>query len=176
MSKPLLIAMMGLPRSGKSTLVANLYYRLGAPIVRRDAIRLALHGQRYQAEAEPMVKAMSLYMIKSLFLAGHPIVICDETNYSKAAREALWSPDWTTAFYEVPTPAEVCKERAIATGQEDLIKVIDDMVARYEPLDGYDPRYIPPNEDEHDSLGNILYDSAHWTTDPNTNEPILNKL
>jgi tRNA uridine 5-carbamoylmethylation protein Kti12 len=134
MSKPLLIAMMGLPRSGKSTIVAGLSKDLGAPIVRRDAIRLALHGHRFQSEAEPMVKAMSLYMIKSLFLSGHEVVICDETNYSRAARNALQSPEWETRFYEVHTSPEVCKERADLTGQSDLKSVIDEMYARYEPL------------------------------------------
>src|SRR5688572_15719048 len=75
--KPQLIAMMGLPRSGKSTIVKRLMTELGAPVVRRDAIRLALHGERFISESEPMVKAMSVYMIRSLFIAGHPTVICD---------------------------------------------------------------------------------------------------
>lgn len=132
--KPQLIAMMGLPRSGKSTIVKRLMKELGAPVVRRDAIRLALHGQRWQKEAEPMVKALSVYMIKSLFLSGHDVVICDETNYSRAARDAVKSSDWDTVFYEIKTSPEVCKERAVLTNQPDLMKVIDEMYARYEPL------------------------------------------
>jgi predicted kinase len=134
MTKPLLIAMQGLPRSGKSTIAEALAKELGAPIVRRDAIRLALHGDRFKSEAEPMVKAMSLYMIRALFLAGHSTVICDETNYSKAARESIKSPDWETRFYVVPTPASTCMERAILTNQPDLVQVIEDMQARYEPI------------------------------------------
>ena len=136
-NKPLLIAFMGLPRSGKSTIAAQLSKELGAPIVRRDAIRLALHGQRFKTEAEPMVKAMSLYMIRSLFLAGHMVVICDETNYSRAARDSIHADYWDTQFYPVTTSPEVCKARAIATGQPDLVPVIDRMWARYEPLDPY---------------------------------------
>jgi tRNA uridine 5-carbamoylmethylation protein Kti12 len=134
MNKPLLIAMMGLPRSGKSTIVAKLSKVLAAPIVRRDAIRLALHGERFLSEAEPMVKAMSVYMIRSLFIAGHEIVICDETNYSRAARDAVKDQDWNTVFYEVGTPSDVCKARAIATNQPDLVGVIEEMASRYEPL------------------------------------------
>lgn len=141
MAKPRLIAMMGLPRSGKSTIVAELREELGAPIVRRDAIRLALHGQRFKSEAEPMVKVMSLYMIRSLFLAGHDTVICDETNYSRAARDAVKSSDWDTEFYEVTTGPVECERRAIATGQDDLIPVIWDMAARYQPL-GKDEKVI----------------------------------
>lgn len=141
MSKPTLIAMMGLPRSGKSTIVSTLSKDLGAPIVRRDAIRLALHGMRFKAQAEPMVKSMSLYMIRSLFIAGHNIVICDETNYSKAARNSLKDPLWTTLWYPVLTDKEVCKERAIATDQPDLIPIIEEMAARYEPLEATDKKY-----------------------------------
>ncbi len=136
MSSPTLIAMMGLPRSGKSTITAKLSKHLGAPIVRRDAIRLALHGQRWEANAEPMVKAMSLYMIRALFEAGHEVVICDETNYSRAARTSLTDPAgrWQVKYYPVLTSPDVCKERAVATGQSDLIPVIDEMFARYEAL------------------------------------------
>lgn len=133
--KPQLLAMMGLPRSGKSTIVEKLSLELGAPIVRRDAIRLALHGQRFISNAEPMVKATSIIMMRSLFLAGHNIVICDETNYSKAARNSLKAEGWDIRWYPVMTSPEVCKERAVATGQPDLIPVIDEMFARYEPLE-----------------------------------------
>lgn len=143
MSKPLLIAMMGLPRSGKSTIVAKLSKHLGAPIVRRDAIRLALHGQRFASDAEPMVKAMSLYMIKSLFLSGHDTVICDETNYSRAARDYIKSTSWLTWFYPVLTKPETCIERAILTEQPDLIPIIEEMFARYEPLDKDELIYYP---------------------------------
>jgi len=142
-SKPLLIAMVGLPRSGKSTIVAKLSKELGAPIVRRDAIRLVLHGQRYASEAEPMVKAMSLYMIKALFEAGHDTVICDETNYSWAARNALKDPKWETQYYVVETSPDTCKQRAIQTGQEDLIPIIDEMYNRYEGLEPDEKRYDP---------------------------------
>lgn len=130
----LLIAMVGYPRSGKSTIVKKLATVLGCPIVRRDAIRLALHGERFIVEAEPMVKAMSVYMIRSLFLAGHDTVICDETNFSRAARDAVKSPDWDTEFYHVKTSAAVCKERAITTGQPDLVQVIEEMSRRWDPF------------------------------------------
>lgn len=140
MSK-LLIAMVGLPRSGKSTIVRELMKKHSAPVVRRDDIRLALHGKRYEKLAEPFVKAISDVMIRSLFLSGHEVVICDETNYSRAARDFHKSKDWKTVFYEVGTDPTVCKERAIKTGQADLIPVIDDMWKRREPLGEDEERY-----------------------------------
>lgn len=140
---PLLIAMMGLPRSGKSTIVKQLSSDLHAPIVRRDDIRLALHGQRYQILSEPFVKAISGVMVRSLFLSGHGVVICDETNYSREARNFLKDSGWRTLFYEVKTSPEVCKERAILTNQRDLIPVIDEMYARYVPLGEDEERFHP---------------------------------
>jgi predicted kinase len=85
--KPTLICLVGLPRSGKTTIVKELMKQWRAPVVRRDDIRLALHGQRYQKLAEPFVKAISDVMIRALFLSGHEVIICDETNFSRAARD-----------------------------------------------------------------------------------------
>ena len=141
MSK-LCIAMMGLPRSGKSTIAADLSKMYSAPIVCRDAIRLALHGQRFQQEAETMVKAISDIMLRALFLSGHEVVIVDETNYSRAARDTLKSPSWNTVFYEIFTDPDTCKQRAIETLQTDLVSVIDSMYARYEPLGEDEVRYV----------------------------------
>lgn len=140
--KPLLIAMVGLPRSGKSTIAAQLRNLYGYPVVSRDALRLVMHGQRYAIEAEPMVKAVSRYMIGALFGAGHMTVLCDETNYSQAAREALQDDKWRVEFYEVTTSKEVCQERALATNQADLVPVIEAMAARYEPLEDHEVKYV----------------------------------
>jgi predicted kinase len=138
--------MHGLPRSGKSTLTARLRKLLGAPVVKADAVRLALHGQRYQALAESFVKAIRMTMVRALFEAGHDIVLYDETNFSRAARDSMKSDKWETRYVHVPTSPEICKERAIATGQPDLLPVIDAMHARYEPLGDDELRYVLPDE------------------------------
>lgn len=129
-----LLAMHGLPRSGKSTITRQLSQQHGWPIVNADAVRLALHGQRYQKLAEPMVFAIREVMVRALFAAGHDVVLYDETNYSRGARDRMKSSEWTTYYLAVPTSADVCKARALATGQDDLLPVIDAMVARHEPL------------------------------------------
>lgn len=129
-----LVALHGLPRSGKSTITRQLRKHLGCPVVNADAVRLALHGQRYQRLAEPFVFAIREVMVRALFEAGHDIVLYDETNYSRSARDRMKSDQWRTVYLEVPTPPDVCKERAIATGQPDLLPVIDAMWARHEPL------------------------------------------
>ena len=139
----LLIAMMGLPRSGKSTIASKLAKELGAPIVCKDSIRLALYNKRYEASAEDFIRAISKTMIKALFLRGHEIVIADETHFSKAARNHLKDPLWEIRWFPVQTPADICCERAIQTGQADLVPVINEMNLRYEPLEDTDLIYRP---------------------------------
>jgi hypothetical protein len=125
-------------------LTAKLRTYYGAPVVNVDSVRLALHGQRFAALAEPMVFAVRLIMVRALFGAGHPMVIYDETNYSRYARDRMRSDDWDTFFIEVATPPDICKNRAIATGQPDLLPVIDSMWARREPLEDDEPRWALP--------------------------------
>jgi tRNA uridine 5-carbamoylmethylation protein Kti12 len=134
-TKPRVIAFYGLPRSGKSTLGKVLSQQLNAPIVSRDCVRLALHGQRYEALAEGFVKAIATVMIRALVEAGHQTIIVDETHYSKAARKDLAAGPWDVYWYPVETTPEICKARAVATQQPDLLPVIDSMWARREPLD-----------------------------------------
>ena len=136
-----LIAMVGLPRSGKSTIVKQLSKELSAPIVKKDDIRLALHGQVYQTLAEPFVKAISKVMVHSLFLSGHQIVIADETHYSRAARDFMADGPWETRFYLVPTSKEVCIQRAFDTGHTWLPPVIEQMASRWEPLGADEKEY-----------------------------------
>lgn len=131
---PTLLSLLGLPRSGKSTITARLRRELGVPVVNADSVRYALHGQRYRSLAEPFVFAIREVMVRSLFGAGHDLVIYDETNYSRATRDRMKSEEWQNVYLVVDTPPEVCKERALATDQPDLLPVIDAMFARYQPL------------------------------------------
>lgn len=158
-----LIAMVGLPRSGKSTIVRELTRRYHAPIVKKDDIRLALHGQRYEALAEPFVQAIAITMIRSLFLSGHQTVIADETHYSKYARQAVSNGPWQTVFYLVNTSPKTCIERAHMTGQPDLEPVIERMAARFEPLTAEERRY----EDVIHTLVDVGRNEAlHWRSGP----------
>lgn len=115
-----LILTVGLPRSGKSFWSRQT----GLPTVNPDSIRLALHGQEFCPSAEPMVWAVARLMVKSLFLAGHPVVILDATNLTPRRRDEWLSKDWTCEYVGFTTPMEVCLERAHATGKPNLCPVI----------------------------------------------------
>ena len=119
----ILILTVGLPRSGKSTWAMTTGY----PVVNRDAIRLALHGQAFIGQAEDMVTAIEGYMVRSLFEAGHPTVIVDATHLKEKYRERWSYGPWDVRIKSFDVPASECIERAKNDGREDLIPVIERM-------------------------------------------------
>ena len=127
----ILIALVGLPRSGKSTWGRAQ----GWPIVNPDAIRLAIHGERFNAQAEPFVWLVAKTMIRALFLAGHRVVIFDATNTTRKRRDDLRSVEWETYFKVIDTSPEVCLNRAVSENDSDIIPVIERMVAQFESLE-----------------------------------------
>lgn len=127
MNELILILTVGLPRSGKSTWAISQ----GCPVVNRDAIRLALHGQAYIAESEDMITVIEMYMVKSLFLAGHTKVIVDATHLKEEYRKR-WEGTWRVEFKGFPVLPETCIERAKNDGREDLIPIIERMAENVE--------------------------------------------
>lgn len=126
----ILIATVGFPRSGKTTWAKTQSY----PIVNPDAIRLAMHGQRFIAEAERFVWATAHAMVKSLFLAGHQIVILDACNNSRKRRAEWESTEWATFYKVVDTSAEACFDRAAGEGDTEIIPHIERMAKEHDPL------------------------------------------
>lgn len=133
-----LICTMGLPRCGKSTWARNQPF----PVLSPDAIRLALHGQRFWGPGEKMVWALVPMMIRTLFESGNDTIILDATNVSRWQRDQWQSAEWDTVFHHIDTPADVCVVRAIATEQPDVVEVIADMVEKFEPLEEDEKRYV----------------------------------
>ena len=121
--KPMLILTVGLPYSGKSTWAL----RQGVPIVCPDAVRLAVHGERYLAPAEPVVWMTVRYMVEALFLAGHDTVIVDATNNTRKRRDAWLSEKWKVAFQVVEASVEQCIRRARKDGDDLIVPVIQRM-------------------------------------------------
>jgi predicted kinase len=118
-----LILTIGLPRSGKSTWAIDT----GFPIVNRDSIRLALHGQAYIQEAEDMVTAIEMYMVKSLFLAGHNTIIIDATHLKREYRVKWENEDWEVKHQYFDTSKVVCIQRAKNDNKEYLVPIIERM-------------------------------------------------
>ena len=137
----LLICMMGLPRSGKSTVARALSSVWHAPLVNRDSIRLALHGERYLKPAEPMVRVFAKLMVESLFTAGHQIVIIDETNMKRSTRDYWREGEWGTRFLLVDTSFSECVLRANKAKDDKIRPVIVRMHDYTEPLAEDEEKY-----------------------------------
>lgn len=127
----ILVAIVGLPLSGKSTWAKSQAW----PIVCPDAVRLAIHGERFIGRTEPFVWATVKAMVRALFLAGHKIVILDACNTTRKRRDDWVSRGWDTFFRVIDTPRGVCEMRARQEEDEDILPVIKRMAEQYEPLD-----------------------------------------
>lgn len=127
--KKKVIMLVGLPRSGKSTWAR----KQGLPVLCPDAVRLALHGERFLLKAEPMVWTVVGVMFDALMISNDTIIF-DATNVEKGRREQ-WFKKYPNIEFELKvfkTHPEVCVQRAVDTGQEDLIPIIYDMAKKWD--------------------------------------------
>jgi predicted kinase len=130
-----LVLTMGLPRSGKSSWAIAQ----DRPVVNRDAIRLALHGQAYLQEAEDMVTVLEDNMVRSLIIAGHSTVIIDACHLNNK-HVKRWKDFKCMGLHVIhviyerfPTSAKECVLRAMVGDRKDLIPVIERMWGTYGP-------------------------------------------
>ncbi len=124
---------IGLPRSGKSTWAKEAAKLNGCPIVNPDSIRKTIYGQPWHQDGEPMVWAIAETMVRSLFYAGHDLLILDATNLTDERRK-MWyrSSKWLAYYKYIDTSMELCKKRAKATNMPQLVPIIERMAFSYE--------------------------------------------
>ena len=132
-----IILMVGLPRSGK-TIWAKEYARKNPNfiIVSPDTIRLALHNNRFIAEAEEFVWAIHYTMIKTLLLQGYDIIV-DATNTTEKRRKP-YSYKFKGCHIRTKvifTSKEICIERATKENDSEIIPIINKMAEQYEPCE-----------------------------------------
>ncbi|MFF2448543.1 AAA family ATPase [Neobacillus sp. NPDC058068] len=120
--------MCGMPLSGKSTYSKTLQ-KQGWVRVSLDDIRLALHGQVYKAEAEPLVWESAELMVRALLKSGHNVLV-DTTNRTRERRKR-WIRiakefGLTLEIFHVDTDFETCKQRnrALRRLSENFLKQI----------------------------------------------------
>lgn len=133
--KNVLLMLVGLPRSGKSTWAMAMAYRNEFyPVVNKDSIRLALHGSVFREDREDEVRRIARVSVTALFLAGHKVVCLDETNITYLRRCDWQTRSWDVRFMVFDTSMEECIRRAKAKGERNIIPVIEKMAAQWEPL------------------------------------------
>jgi predicted kinase len=131
-----LILTVGLPRSGKTTWARNYADQSNnrVAIANPDAIRLAHQNNVFIAETEPFIWVVTRIMARSWFLYGYEEVILDATNTTRERRDWWRDGNWEVAFKVCDTPAEECRRRAVSSGRDDLLPIIDRMQATFEPV------------------------------------------
>ena len=140
--------LIGLPRSGKSTL-ANQWARYfisfmpngviddtsydSTPrvVVCADDIRYAC-GHRWNGYVEPYINATKLIMIRSL-LRKHDVLVDGTHTTSKSIMELLTINRHAIPYF-VNTKPDICKQRAKESNQDDLLPVIDRMKIQIDQL------------------------------------------
>ena len=126
-----LTIMCGLPSSGKTTKAQTMG---GRTVLSPDDVRLALHGERYIANAEGFVWATVETAARALLLSRNDVVI-DATN-NTAARRARWKKiasefGITLGVMYMMTPFDECMERI---GDDDVMAdVLKRMYQEFEP-------------------------------------------
>ena len=121
--------LIGPTRAGKSTFCKKWlqerdiegYHRI---VVNADMIRIAIHGERYNHHSEPIVFSAQYLMLKTFYLQGYHVLF-DETNTTDISIRRILEIDPEAMPLIFDTPAEICKERAVASSQLDLDSVID---------------------------------------------------
>lgn len=136
---------IGITRCGKSTYcdrwvrfqedIPDEFPTNPRTIVCTDDIRLALHGQRFNRHAEPMVWALKTYDAKSKLIRGMDVII-DGTNTTKESILRIFNIDSNATYVLIDTDPEECKRRALSTGHTNLIEggVIDRQVRQLAEL------------------------------------------
>lgn len=133
----ILVVTVGLPFSGKSTWAKSQAW----PIVCPDAVRLAIHGERFIGWAEPFVWATVRAMVRALFLAEHKIVLLDACNTTRKRRDEWISKEWDTFFKVLDASREVCERRAMQEEDKVILPVIERMAEQYEILSDDEKRW-----------------------------------
>jgi predicted kinase len=140
--------MCGLPRCGKSTWVKN--NKKLEVVISADDLRYIVYNQRFWAEGEALMWSIRSIMLKYLMQQGIDIII-DETNTTKGRRMPILKMAKQYGYYVIGNVIEgytpdMCKERAIREGQNDLIPIIDRMAEQFE---------LPEKEEGFDELNMV---------------------
>ena len=122
---------VSIPRAGKTTF-AQRWKNEGKNrvLVSGDQIRLAVYNQRFSVRGEPMVHAVKQYMLRTLLLEGYDVLF-DDTNTTWKSVQMVFEIDYSARYIIIDCDPVECQRRAMESGQEDLVRVIEKMYPNY---------------------------------------------
>jgi len=119
-NKPLLILMVGLSGSGKSTKAKELAEKYNAKIVSSDEIRYEFFGTEYNRANNTKVFNILHKRVRHL-LGGGLNVIVDATNLTMKSRRQFMTYDAIRVAYIMRTPFTECWQRDIKRGKSGSV-------------------------------------------------------
>lgn len=137
-----LLAFMGLPASGKSTLARTLAQHLGYPVVDRDQVRAVMFPAGQRSEAEKQAASDATLSSLALHLRQGQSVIADGKPYSRRSeREALAALVRAQAgqllwiWVDCPLPLATARIEADQAhpGRDGRAELVREVAARWEP-------------------------------------------
>jgi predicted kinase len=169
---PLVVALMGLPGAGKSTLARALASALPLRIVDRDAIRAALFPRCGYTPTERRASARAVLLALEVNLAlGHGCVVDGMTFSRRRERErvaelaARLGARCVPLLLELPpalAEARVAADTDHSAGDRD-VALVRRVAARFEPVDAGVPRLdaaVPADALVHQALALLAASSA----------------
>lgn len=117
---------IGLARCGKTTFAEKWQKENPKGIVlEQDEFRNGVYGTRFRLEGEELVRASLITAVRALLPRYDLLVVDTHTGYWNVRQLLTISPTAKAVIFH--TPLEVCKHRAIETGQIDLLNSLDRM-------------------------------------------------
>jgi predicted kinase len=136
-----LVMLIGLPRSGKSTLKSLIKIQHKTYIsVSADDLRYLIYGQRYFQNGEPLVWAVRGYMLNLLMQNDHDLII-DECNTTEMRRYQILHEAKKYNYNVIGIHIDTDYITCIGRGDKDIINVIERMNEKFEiptMKEGYD--------------------------------------
>lgn len=143
MSLPVLVVMMGLPASGKSTLARALSAETGWPVVDRDIIRAAMFPRGLHSVAEKNAASDATLSALSVHLQQAQSCMADGKPYSRNVErqqlQALANQCGARCLWVwVDCPVDEAIRRVEADrqhpGRDGRAELVREVVARWEPV------------------------------------------
>lgn len=131
-----IIAMIGLPLSGKTTIARKACSHASRTILHLDTIRKAVHRGTMlrDKKSEEKTREAVEWIVQALDLSGNRTLIIDDYNLTRWHRDFVRSLGKEVAFYNCATSVEKCCERARLADDPGLQLLINEMAESWEPF------------------------------------------
>jgi len=131
---PYVVVAVGIPGSGKTTVLKKLAGDLGVKYISPDEIRAELTGSEHNQSANAQVWKMTYHRVKSMLQKGHSVVVdaTHTSNRSSTVKQYRSYGAISVVAVTFSVPLEVAKQRNAARSRTVDVAVLDKMYIAFE--------------------------------------------